>query len=569
MNNMFFDDYFYQMQDLHDTGLYFKNKGKEQFFSYPKVFKASHQAGFFCTQQGLDESDRLALILPNTSEFVFIFLGAMAYGIIPCALYPPLRLGNLSSYKEKLKHQLNILKPKGLVTLKVLMPMLKSVVQSLDFDIKVFSPSDFFGENDFSANRMHRRSAAFIQFSSGTTGEQKPVVITHENLAHNVGAIVSSLGIDRKIDSGVSWLPLYHDMGLVGGLFGALASGATQTLLRPEEFLSNPKIWPQELSQKKASITVAPNFAFGLLSKKVTAEMAGLFDLSHLRIILCGAEMVQQKTVTGFLELFSHSKLKRQAFLPVYGMSEATLAVTFSSPEIGPIFNSFDRTSLEMNGKVLLESESSAQALKLTSVGRPLPGIEVQILDQTGQRLGPQMLGEIYIAGQSIAEKYFTGEKVTNEADLLATGDLGFFYRDDLYIYGRKKDLIIIRGRNIDPSVVEKDLWSIKGVRPGKVVAIPDLDTQNDTEGVAILFEQEKKNKRPQGQIEKDIMHALLALHGISATKIKMIKSGILPRTSSGKLQRNLCQRFLLEDKKRPLMSYLKQLLPQGHNSKY
>jgi acyl-CoA synthetase (AMP-forming)/AMP-acid ligase II len=350
---------------------------------------------------------------------------------------------------------------------------------------------------------------ALIQFSSGTTVDPKPVALTHANVLANLAAI-QTIVPDDDAQAGVSWLPLYHDMGLIGCLLLAVARPGPLTLIPPEVFLARPALWLRAISKKRATLSVAPNFAYGLCARRIRDDELRGVDLSSWRFALNGAEPVAPAVLRRFVERFSPHGFRESALMPVYGLSEASLAVTFTPPGRGPRIKTGER--------------------ELASVGAPLPGIDVEVRD-----------GRIFVRGPSVMREYFRNQEATRAVlrdGWLDTGDLGFVEDGELFVAGRAKDVIILRGRNHAPQEFEDALDGLAGARPGCAVAVA-LPT-SEGEELALLVEQSS------ALTEADVRTRVLEQTGIRAHEVRLLAPGTLPRTSSGKLRRGEALRQLL-----------------------
>ena len=288
--------------------------------------------------------------------------------------------------------------------------------------------------------------------------------------------------------SGVTWLPLYHDMGLIGCLLTAMERPATLTLLRPEDFVARPAVWLQTISKYRATVSPAPNFAYSLCVKRVQdEEMAGV-DLTCWRVALDGAEMVVPEVIRAFERRFRPWGFRTDALTPVYGLSEASLAVTFSDIDAPPTLRRFDRQALEVEG-IATETEDGRE---LVSVGRPVPGVAMRIVDERGAQLAEGLVGRIECRGPSLMKGYFGQAEATAEVlhdGWLDTGDLGFVSRGELFITGRTKDMLLLRGRNYSPDDLERAVDALSDVRTGCVVAASWLPEGADGECLLVLGE--------------------------------------------------------------------------------
>jgi acyl-CoA synthetase (AMP-forming)/AMP-acid ligase II len=343
---------------------------------------------------------------------------------------------------------------------------------------------------------------ALIQFSSGTTVDPKPVALTHRNVLANIAAIETVIPPDDA-QAGVSWLPLYHDMGLIGCLLLAVNRPGPLTLLAPETFLARPALWLRAIAQKRATISVAPNFAYGLCVKRVRDEELEGVDLSSWRLALNGAEPVAPAVLRRFAERFARCGFDARALMPVYGLSEASLAVTFAPA-------GREARLAERHGR------------ELPSVGAPLPGVDVELRE-----------GRIFVRGPSVMKEYFGAPQATRAAledGWLDTGDLGFLEGGELFVAGRAKDVIVLRGANRSPQEFEEALDGAPGVRAGCAAALGVVGPEG--ESLVLLVERD-------GEANAELLSALVTERtGIRPERIVLLEPGTLPRTSSGKLRR-------------------------------
>jgi acyl-CoA synthetase (AMP-forming)/AMP-acid ligase II len=468
-------------------------------------------------------------------------------GGIPAALYPPFRLGKLDEYFARLRKMLGKIGVRYLITegriRKLLGPGVVGV-QSLE---DVFEAKDLqTGSGRWQPVDVDPDEAAFLQFSSGTTVEPKAVMVTHTNLLANLTMMQQALVYrgEDEIDNGcVCWLPLYHDMGLVGCLYLGMYYPGTVTYMGPDTFLAKPAIWLRTLSRYKSAISPAPHFAYSLCATKIKDEEMEGVDLSRWRAALNGAEPIESDGVQRFAERFAKWGFKPEAMTPVYGLAEAGLGVTFTDLDDLPRFTEFSREGLWNGGTGHL-----GEGRRIVSVGRALPGVEVAIYDDQEQQVPGGRVGRIWVKGPSITKGYWESPELTANmihGDWLDTGDLGFFHDGELYIAGRAKDLIIIRGRNYAPQEMEELLLDVEGVRKGCAVAVSTM-IESEGEQLIILAEKDPRSKRPTEETIAEINHCILTGLSLKPRDVELLDPGTLPRTSSGKLRRSEALRQFL-----------------------
>jgi acyl-CoA synthetase (AMP-forming)/AMP-acid ligase II len=520
--------------------------GHESFYPYKDVLHRAKWVAGTLQAGGLKAGDRVAVILPTAVSFLDVFLGAQLAGAVPAALYPPVRLGKLKEYVTKTRRMLSKIGARYLVTDGQIKNLLGPVVEKVGTLEKILDAQKLVTPSPWRPVDVDPAAPAFLQFSSGTTVEPKAVMISHTNLLHNLEMMDTFFRIlsDREAAQGaVCWLPLYHDMGLVGCLFMGLYHPGTVTYIGPEMFIAKPRLWLQTLSRYKAVVSPAPDFAYGLCLTKVKDSHMEDVDLSNWKIAFNGAEPIDVQGMAEFCERFSRWGFPPEAMTPVYGLAEAGLAVTFSDFRTQALVTEFDRESLSRHGKA-----RPGEGRALPSVGRPMSGLEVDIRGEDDKPLPQETVGKIVVRGPTITSGYFNDPEATAQAirrGWLDTGDLGFLYEGDLYISGRAKDLIIVRGRNYAPQEVEELIDGAEGLRKGCAVAVGHF-TEDDREQLFVLAEKDIRSERPDEDIAGEIKERIVAGISLVPHHIEILQPGTLPRTSSGKMRRADALRMFL-----------------------
>jgi acyl-CoA synthetase (AMP-forming)/AMP-acid ligase II len=400
---------------------------------------------------------------------------------------------------------------------------------------------------------VNAEDIAFLQYTSGSTSQPKGVMVSHKNLLHNSETIKNFYGHDHN-SKGVIWLPSYHDMGLIGGLLQTIYLGVQTWLISPISFIKNPYLWLKLISEKGASTSGGPNFAYELCLKRISPEQKKNLDLSKWKIAFSGAEPVKIETINKFSEFFAECGFRKEAFYPCYGLAEATLIVTGVEKLKGPHDINLNSEFLTQN-KVKLSDQSDERTLNYVSCGYSTNDQELIIVDpHTKQKLSEDEVGEVWVKGPSIALGYWKKEEATkeifnahtldDEGPYLRTGDKGFLHEKELYITGRIKDLIIINGKNYYPQDIELTVEkSDKAIRGGGVVAFA-IDKEGREE-LVVLAEMKSSELDKSGLINK-IKNKVRESHELLINDLIFIKPRTIPKTSSGKLQRYLCKQLYL-----------------------
>jgi len=517
---------------------FWKGPGNIEHYTYAKLAKDAENFAAGLQALGVGRGQRVALVLPTGPDFYIAWFGCVLARAVPVALYPPVRLGRFEEWRTRTAQMLKAASCVAVITERRLQGFLGEPVAEVNppYGCKVVATVQQLGQERNLFEHPVGEMAA-VQFSSGTTGDPKPVVLTHTNMLSNARAILSKFPGKIEDHIGVSWLPLYHDMGLVGCLLAAVAGRVPLTLIAPERFVARPVSWLQAISETRATISVAPNFAFGLVSERVADEDLKDIDLSCWEIALCGAEPVHPKTLDRFTQKLATTGFEQSALTPVYGLAEATLAVTFSEIDARPKWTRFDTDSLE-NDRFAIPSESGR---RLASLGRPLD-CRIAIRDASNHELDECSVGTVHVKGPGVMAGYLdrdtATEAVMDRRGWLNTGDSGFIYKGELYLCGREKDLIIIRGRNHDPSLVEQALDGLPGLRTGCAAAFACSDEASDTERLIVVAEVRAKQNIDASKIKQEARRRIQAHTGLQVSEIQLVDAGTLPRTSSGKIRR-------------------------------
>lgn len=494
---------------------------------------------------GLVKGDSVAIMLPTGREFFAAFFGALVAGCVPVPLYPPARPSQLEDHLRRIAGILRNAMARVLVTVeraKPLVHLLRAQAVGLQTVGTVADLSR--AETGYLRPLVLATDVAFLQYTSGSTGEPKGVVLTHANLLANLRAMRRASKVGRD-DTFVSWLPLYHDMGLIGACLGALVLGFHLVLMSPLAFLARPARWLEVIHRHRGTVSAAPNFAYELcLSKLTDADLDGL-DLSSWRLAFNGAEPVSPDTLERFAARFARCGLKREALTPVYGLAESSVGLAFPPMNRGPLIDRVDRLRLARDGVAAPAARDDPQPLRIVSCGLPLPGHELRVVDGRGRELPERGQGRVQFHGPSSTQGYLHNPKANQrlfDGDWLNTGDLGYIAGGELFLTGREKDIIIRGGLNIHPQELESAVARLPGVRKGGVAVFPASDRRSGTERLVVLAETRLAEPGPRGQLIQTITALAATLLGAPADDVVLAPPGSVLKTSSGKIRRAACR---------------------------
>lgn len=504
---------------------------QETWLSWSEILNRSTVVAGGLQSAGVREGDIVGLFYLTGQEFFSAFFGVLLAGAVPAPLYPPMRLGRLSEYRLRTARMLRAAGVRRALTDGRLRRILGEALDQAD--CRGYTLEEL-PDGAPMASVVQPDALGLVQFSSGTTKDPKPVALTHQALMAQARALNGFWpDTEERRHSGVSWLPLYHDMGLIGCVVTVLERPSIQTLIPPELFVARPAVWLRTLSRFAATVSPAPTFAYALCVEKIRDEELQGVDLGEWRIALCGAETVVPSVLQRFAERFEPFGFRSEALTPVYGLSEAALAVTFSD---------LDRC---LTSRPLPRSVGKAtvgNGREVVSVGRPLPGFEIQIRDEKGLEQGDEREGEVWVRGPSLMREYLNQPQATRAVlkdGWLNTGDLGFVYRHELYVTGRAKDVLIVRGANHAPDEIEAAVSELDQVRTGCAAAVGYLPQTGDREEVWLFVEPSRGWRHAErGDLEEVCRHQVLAHTGIAIDRLEVLEPRTLPRTSSGKIRR-------------------------------
>lgn len=495
--------------------------------------------------------DRALLLYPSGPSYVVAFLGCLYAGVVAVPAYPP--ESQLPQHVQRLVSIALDAQPRLLLTEQALAGALARLAGSVDaLAASRVLATDALSAEQAEAWRMPKlgpQALAFLQYTSGSTAQPKGVMVGHDNLMANERVIRRAFAMNSD-DVVLSWLPLFHDMGLIGTLLQPLFSGVSSVLMAPQHFMARPARWLEALSRERATVSGAPDFAYRLCADRISPELVSALDLSRWRLAFCGAEPVRASTLAGFARRFAPTGFRESAFYPCYGLAESTLLVTGGAPGRGRQLSSFDAKGLTA-GQVQPEGDGRT----LVGCGRVWPEHGLVIADpESGELLPSSRIGEIQVTGPSVTHGYWKNGDATAAVFVeregqrfLRTGDLGFVHAGELFIAGRYSDRIIIRGQNLYPQDIEQSVEEhIDVLRKGRTVAFGlELEGQESIV-IAVEVSQRMQKLVSVEAVTRGIAEAVSRAHGEAPRLVLLLNPGAVPVTSSGKLQRRACKQAWL-----------------------
>ena len=492
-------------------------------------------------REGVEPGQAVAIMLPTGRDFFAAYYGTLAAGGIPVPIYPPLRLAQLADHVGRQAGILRSCVARVLVTVREAKPvgsLLRGQVPSLARVLTV---------DDLRAHAARPTGVpvtaddiAFIQYTSGSTGDPKGVVLTHANLLANVRAMVRATGA-TSADVFVSWLPLYHDMGLIGAWLCPLYGGLPLVVMSPLHFLSRPARWLWAIHRYRGTISAGPNFAYELAASRIDERELDGLDLSAWRWAFNGAEPVSADTMARFAARFAKHGFDPNTLAPVYGLAECGLDLAFPPGRRGVLVDRIDRRRLASQRVAAPAAAGDTHAAAIVACGRPLAGYELRIADDAGRELPERRVGRVEFKGPSATSGYYRNAEATArlfDGEWLDTGDLGYVAEGELYLTGRSKDMMIRGGQNVYPYELEAAIGEVPGIRKGCVAIFGVGDPAIGTERVVVLAETRETDDAKRGELAGRINALAAELIGGPADEVVLAPPHTVLKTSSGKIRR-------------------------------
>ena len=509
--------------------------------SYAGLLAGARRVAAGLHARGFEPGDAVAIMLPTGFGYLYSFFGVQLAGGVPVPVYPPARPSQIEHHLQRHARILDNARVRWLLSfaptlavsrlLSARLPRLRGVLdlapllESAPAE-RIWSPAP--------------GDVAFLQYTSGSTGNPKGVILTHADLLASLDAMHQALEIDGD-DVFVSWLPLYHDMGLIGAWLGSLYYALPLVLMSPLHFLARPVRWLQAVHRYRATLSGGPNFAYELCSRRIEEpELAGL-DLGSWRVAFNGAEPVSPATSQRFAERFAGCGFAPRALTPVYGLAEATLGVAFTPVGRGPRYEHVEREAMQRRRYAKPPDSPEDASLTFVSSGVPLPGFEVRVVDDAGREGAERVEGRVQFRGPSTTSGYYRDPEATRalfDGDWLESGDLGYVAGGELFITGRAKDLIIRAGRNLYPYELEQALAELRGVRRGCVAVFGSRDPATGTERLVVVAETRERDPAVRGALARAIEATAITHLDSPPEEVLLVPPHTVLKTSSGKIRR-------------------------------
>ncbi|OIJ93000.1 non-ribosomal peptide synthetase [Streptomyces monashensis] len=537
----------------HRTALEFVlDDGSEHALGYAALDRRVRAVAAALTERGL-RGERVLLLFPPGEDYVTAFLGCLYAGAVAVPVYVPTGRRGLSAVLATAADAGTVLALSSREVTEAIAASYPELTTSGLIQWLITEDIPDAAADDWAGPGPAPDDLAFLQYTSGSTGTPKGVMVRHDNLVHNSASISTALGVGPD-SRGVSWLPPYHDMGLIGGILQPLYAGFPCTLISPMGFMRSPYRWLDAISRHRATVSAAPDFAYGECVRRIPEDKRAELDLSSWQHAMVGAEPVRPATLDAFARAFADSGFDRSAFHPCYGLAEATLFVTGGAPERGePRVLRADRRELEL-GQAALASSGEAAAAVLTGCGRPRSDDVVVVVDPAeGRACLPGETGEVWVSGPTVTGGYWNKPELTEEVfhatldshpgrHFLRTGDLGFALDGELFVTGRAKDLLVVRGRNHYPQDVEQSAEHAHPMLQPTRAAVFSYD--DGTEERAVLVHEVVRgfDAEQAPAVISAVRKAVAVEHGLSLHEVVLVRPGAIPRTTSGKIRRSTCR---------------------------
>jgi acyl carrier protein len=519
----------------------YQDEGEGESLNYRQLKAGAAKVAAGLQQTGLQPAEPVAIMLPSGAEYFYSFFGVLMAGGIPVPVYPPARPSQLEDHMLRHARILDNCLAVTLITvpearkvarlLKAQVPGLKHIVTVAELStsgVTVTPPT------------LNSNDTAFLQYTSGSTGNPKGVVLTHANLLANIRAMGQTVKASSE-DVFVSWLPLYHDMGLIGAWLGSLYYAMLLVVMSPLSFLARPERWLWTIHRYRGTLSASPNFGYEYCLKRTRDEDLQGLDLSSWRAAFNGAEAISPDTLQQFMARFANYGFHDKAMMPVYGLAESSVGLAFPPLGRGPLIDRIERTTFMRSGQAKPVADPEEHALRFVSCGSPLPGHQIRIVDTAEHELPERLEGRLEFRGPSTTSGYYRDADNTRKLfhqDWLDSGDLAYIANGEVYITGRIKDVIIRAGHNIYPHELEEAVGNIPGIRTGRVAVFGSVDSRTATERLIVLAETRSEDATEREKLRAEISTLATDLVGAPPDEVVLAPPGTVLKTSSGKIRR-------------------------------
>ena len=530
--------------DRHHIRL-LKPKGEETV-SYGELWQGGQAIARGLRDRNLVVGDTIAIMLPTGVEFFHAFFGALLAGCVPVPIYPPMRRSQIEDHLRRQSAILRNAQAKVLITSHEARLFGRAIRAQVETMRTVATPRQLtIPSGPESRPVLSAESLALLQYTSGSTGAPKGVMLGHGNLLANIRGMGDAFAV-TSTDVVVSWLPLYHDMGLIGTWLGSLYYACPFVVMSPLAFLARPERWLWAIHRCRGTLSAGPNFAYELCAKKIEDRDIEGLDLSSWRMAGNGAEKVSAATIARFTDRFARYGFRDAAMTPMYGLAEASVALTTPPVARAPLIDHVDRSALALRG-VAEPPSAEAPETDVVSCGIPLPGHEVRVVDSGGLELGDRVVGGIQFRGASATRGYFHAPEKTAalfDGDWLDTGDTGYVAAGEIYLTGRIKDLIVRAGRNLYPEEIELGIGELPDVRAGRVAVFAAEDRESGTERLIVVAETRSQDRDRRTELHRRIVDTVIDLSEVPPDDVVLASPGTVLKTANGKVRRAACRRL-------------------------
>jgi 1-acyl-sn-glycerol-3-phosphate acyltransferase len=528
---------------------FYNDDGEGEVLTYGVLAQGAARVAAGLQNHDLRPGESVAIMLPTGRDYFLAFFGVLLAGGVPVPMYPPARPTQIEDHLRRQAGILHNCLASLLVTsaetalatklLEAQVPTLRAVITFSDLESSGVPAMPVVSSD----------AIALLQYTSGSTGNPKGVVLTHRNLLANIRAMGEAVAV-RPSDVFVSWLPLYHDMGLIGAWLGSLYHAMPLVLMPPLAFLARPQRWLRAIHRYRGTLSAAPNFAYELCLRRIDVSANPELDLGSLRAVCNGAEPISPDTMQRFLERFAPAGLRAEVMLPVYGLAECSVGLAFSPLGRGPVIDRVRRETLIASGRALPAAPDDPAPLVFVSCGQPLIGHQIRVVDDADRELPERYEGRVQFCGPSATTGYYRNPDATRElfrGEWLDSGDLGYLANGEIHVTGRSKEIIIRAGRNVHPAELEEAVGDLPGVRKGNVAVFGSPDPASGTERLVVMAETRESDPSGREALTAAITALASDLIGLPPDDVLLAPPNTVLKTSSGKIRRVACRKLYEE----------------------